>query len=346
MYLSSSQVLSHSRWSLDCITIFQSPRKTRIICVTLKFLLALTEYDWGLKMWAGAGECRQACGERNCIHQQNPRPSGENVWHFIWKDLQVQKYYWGIRYLKYQTNSLLSYFFARSSKLKVIVAAVSKFSQSFNFFQILTDLTIIISPNGEKLDRNMKTLNFRSVVRSSWSITRVHASVRVNSQRSTACPTRYDHVYRVSLLTRVMTGLVWGHVPVRLRQDWQRCQALLRSRRQQAVEWRDLLLCLQGKQTCGFRDRSQTYSFTDDVSSRHGAGPRHVHVWRGRVSVRGVASLLGHGDSDGLAPGQGGDLRGAGGHRPGDAHHPGHAVPHGHQEETLHRPQIPLEVTS
>ena len=109
MYLSSSQVLSHSRWSLDCITIFQSPRKTRIICVTLKFLLALTEYDWGLKMWAGAGECRQACRERNCIHQQNPGPSGENVWHFILKDLQVQKYYWGLRYLKYQTNSLSSF---------------------------------------------------------------------------------------------------------------------------------------------------------------------------------------------------------------------------------------------
>ena len=104
--------------------------------------------------------------------------------------------------------SLFFHYFARSSKLEVIAAAVSKFSQSLNFFQILTDLTIIISTNGEILDRNMKTLNFRFAVRFSWSITRVHASVRVSSQRPTACLTRYHHVYHVSPLTRVMTGLV------------------------------------------------------------------------------------------------------------------------------------------
>ena len=61
--------------------------------------------------------------------------------------------------------------------------------------------------------------------------------------------------------------------------------------------------------------------------------------------MRGVTALLSHGDSGGLAPCQGGDLCGAGGHRPGHPHHPGHAVPHGHQEETLQRPQIPLKVS-
>ena len=130
MYLSSSQVLSHSRWSLDCITIFQSPRKTRIICVTLKFLLAQTEYDWGLKRWAGAVEAAKHTEKEIVFTIKILSRQGKMY------DILFWWIYRGIRYLKYQTNTLSSSF-ARSSKLKVIVAAVSKFSQSLNFSKFL-----------------------------------------------------------------------------------------------------------------------------------------------------------------------------------------------------------------
>ena len=161
-------------------------------------------------MWAGAGECLvppSIQGEKMYSPTKSRAVRGKCM-TFYFEGFTSTEVLLRCKVLKVSDKFSLSLLFCTPSKLKVIAAAVSKFSQSLNFFQILTDLTIIISPNGEILDRNMKTLNFRFVVRFSWSITRAHASVRVSSQRPTACLTRYHHVYRVSPLTRVMSGLV------------------------------------------------------------------------------------------------------------------------------------------
>ena len=47
-------------------------------------VLARTNRVWlRIEKVGGSGGGRQTYTERNCIHHQNPEPSGENVWHFI-----------------------------------------------------------------------------------------------------------------------------------------------------------------------------------------------------------------------------------------------------------------------